>query len=199
MNPIASVQEPSVVSTLPTSFGEFAVHGYAHGGKEHVALVMGDVRGADDVLCRVHSECLTGEVFHSLRCDCREQLERALRAISEEGRGVLVYLRQEGRGIGLVEKLRAYNLQQHEGMDTVDANVHLGHPVDAREYRLAADMLLYLQIRSVRLMTNNPEKTSQLEACGIRISERLALKAQNVTDYNRAYLKTKVVKLGHTL
>ncbi len=198
INATTESHEPSVISVLPTSFGEFTVYGYAHAHKEHVALVMGEVSNADDVLCRVHSECLTGEVFHSLRCDCKEQLERALARIAEAGRGVLVYLRQEGRGIGLIEKLHAYNLQR-KGMDTVDANIHLGHPVDAREYALAASMLMYLQVRSVQLMTNNPDKVAQLEKHGVRVSQHLALKPQNITSHNSKYLKTKAEKLGHTL
>ena len=197
MNCTAS-QNPSVISKLPTSFGEFTTYGYYHKGKEHIALVMGDVHNVEHVLCRVHSECLTGEVLHSLCCDCKEQLELSLAKIADKGQGVLIYLRQEGRGIGLIQKLRAYNLQR-EGVDTVDANVYLGQPIDAREYSLAAHILSYLQVNSVHLLTNNPDKVTQLQKHGVVISQTIALKAQNINHYNSEYLKTKSKKLGHTL
>lgn len=192
------LNKPAVISMLPTSFGVFTVYGYCHGGKEHVALTMGDVCGQSDVLCRVHSECLTGEVFHSLRCDCKEQLERGMECIAKAARGVFIYLRQEGRGIGLIEKLRAYNLQD-EGADTVDANVKLGHPIDARDYKLAADILAQLDVRSVHLLTNNPNKVVQLEKYGVTVAKRIPLVPDKLNEYNKKYLQTKISKLGHSL
>jgi len=183
---------------LPTRHGDFQVFGYRGqvDGVEHVALVKGDVTG-DDVLVRVHSSCATGDIFHSLRCDCGEQLERALELIEREGRGVVVYLAQEGRGIGLVEKLRAYELQQN-GHDTVDANLELGHQADAREFHAAAHILRDLGVTSVRLLTNNPRKVEELELYGVRVGERLRHEVES-TDTSRSYLRTKRDRLGHLL
>jgi 3,4-dihydroxy 2-butanone 4-phosphate synthase/GTP cyclohydrolase II len=183
---------------LPNAFGLWQAFGYRHGidGTEYLALVLGDVAGGTDVLTRLHSECLTGDVFGSLRCDCGAQLEAAMAAISAEGRGVVLYLRgHEGRGIGLLSKLRAYELQD-AGADTVDANTELGLPADAREYSAGAQMLADLAVRSVRLLTNNPAKVSGLTSCGVDITARVPLTAA-VTPYNLRYLATKRDKLGH--
>ena len=189
-----------VVSTkLPTSFGEFAAIGYREliGGKHHVALVKGDVSGAEDVLVRVHSECLTGDVFHSLRCDCGEQLESALAMIEREGRGVLLYLCQEGRGIGLLAKLEAYKLQEG-GLDTVDANLKLGKDADLRDYGIGAQILVDLGLSSIRILTNNPKKIIGLEGYGLSVSEQIPIEhAPN--PHNEAYLRAKREKMGHTL
>jgi 3,4-dihydroxy 2-butanone 4-phosphate synthase / GTP cyclohydrolase II len=184
---------------LPTAHGEFDVYGYRGtvDGLEHMALVKGDVAGADDVLVRVHSSCATGDVFGSLRCDCGEQLRRAMEEIDEAGRGVLVYLAQEGRGIGLVDKLRAYELQQN-GRDTVDANTELGHQADPREFHAAAHVLRDLDVRSVRLMTNNPRKVDELERYGVPVVERVPHEVAP-SDTNRGYLRTKRDRLGHLL
>lgn len=182
---------------LPTEYGTFRVVVYreAQTAFEHLALVRGEVRGADDVLTRVHSECLTGEVLHSLKCDCREQLDLALRRIAGEERGVVLYLRQEGRGIGLGNKIRAY-AKQSQGYDTVDANRVLGFEDDLRTYGVAAYMLADLGVASIALLTNNPAKISALEAEGVRISRRVA----HVTaahGHNRAYLSAKRARMGH--
>ena len=189
-----------VVSTrLPTTFGEFSAVGYRSliDGKHHVALVKGDVEGAKDVLVRVHSECLTGDVFHSLRCDCGEQLESALSMIESEGRGVLLYLSQEGRGIGLLNKLRAYKLQE-EGYDTVEANLQLGLPADLREYGIGAQILVDLGLSSIRLLTNNPKKISGLAGYGLSVTDQIPI--QHVANpHNVAYLRAKREKLGHIL
>ncbi len=189
-----------VVSTkLPTAFGEFAAVGYRSliDNKHHVALVKGEVNGATDVLVRVHSECLTGDVFHSLRCDCGEQLESALAMIENEGCGVLLYLSQEGRGIGLLNKLRAYKLQE-EGLDTVDANLRLGLPADLRDYGIGAQILVDLGLTSIRILTNNPKKISGLSGYGLSVSDQLPIQhAPN--PHNEAYLRAKREKLGHTL
>lgn len=184
---------------LPTLWGEFQLYLYTNNrdSKEHLALVMGDVRGRDGVLTRVHSECFTGEVLGSLRCDCGEQLERALRKIGEAGRGVVVYLRQEGRGIGLLNKLRAYNLQD-DGYDTVDANLMLGHRADERDYTPAGLILRDLGVRSLRLMTNNPAKLEGLDAVGVRVLERVPLQPTVHAD-NQHYLDTKVRRMKHLL
>jgi 3,4-dihydroxy 2-butanone 4-phosphate synthase/GTP cyclohydrolase II len=185
---------------LPTLFGQFDIHGYRSDvdGEEHVALVRGELAGDAAPLVRIHSECLTGEVFGSLRCDCREQLENALRRIAEEGRGVLVYLRgHEGRGIGLVNKLRAYALQDL-GRDTVCANSDLGLPVDARDYGIAVEILRDLGVCRVRLMTNNPDKIHALEAAGVVVAERVPATSTPTPD-NATYLLTKESKLGHLL
>ena len=190
--------ERTATAKLPTRHGDFQVHGYRGSvdGVEHVALVKGDVRGSD-VLVRVHSSCITGDVFHSLRCDCGEQLERALELIEHEGRGVVVYLAQEGRGIGIGEKLRAYELQQ-SGHDTVDANLELGHVADAREFHAAAHILRDLGTTSVRLLTNNPTKVEELERYGVAVSERVRHEVAS-TEGNRGYLRTKRDRLGHLL
>ncbi len=191
--------ERTARAELPTRSGDFEVVGYRHvvDGSEHVALVKGDVHGADDVLVRVHSSCTTGDVFGSLRCDCGEQLERSLAQIEAEGRGVLVYLAQEGRGIGLVDKLRAYELQQ-DGHDTVDANTELGHEADPREFHAAAHVLRDLDVRSVRLLTNNPRKVEELERYGMPVAERMPIEV-NASETNRGYLTTKRDRLGHLL
>lgn len=184
---------------LPTAEGEFALCVYTNNrdAKEHMALVMGNVAGQENVLVRLHSECFTGDVLGSLRCDCGEQLHRALRIIACEGCGVLLYLRQEGRGIGLPDKLRAYNLQD-EGYDTVEANLMLGHQPDERDYTIAALILEELGVRSVRLLTNNPTKIESLENLGVPVMSRVSLQA-NVTDENATYLRTKIEKMNHIL
>ncbi len=189
-----------VVSTkLPTGFGDFEAVGYRElvGGKHHVALVKGEVDGHDDVLVRVHSECLTGDVFHSLRCDCGEQLEAALAMIETEGQGVLLYLSQEGRGIGLLNKLRAYKLQEG-GMDTVEANLQLGLPADLRDYGIGAQILVDLGLSSIRILTNNPKKIRGLEGYGLSVSEQLPIE-HIPNPHNEAYLRAKRERMGHTL
>jgi 3,4-dihydroxy 2-butanone 4-phosphate synthase/GTP cyclohydrolase II len=189
-----------VVSTaLPTAYGEFTVVGYRAlvDDKHHVAMVKGEVSGHADVLVRVHSECLTGDVFHSLRCDCGEQLDSALAMIEHEGRGVLLYLAQEGRGIGLLNKLRAYNLQD-KGLDTVDANLELGLPVDLRDYGIGAQILADLGLTSIRILTNNPKKIRGLEGYGLSVTAQVPIEhAPN--QHNERYLRAKRDKLGHTL
>jgi 3,4-dihydroxy 2-butanone 4-phosphate synthase/GTP cyclohydrolase II len=185
---------------LPTAYGEFTAYGYriTIDDSEHIALVYGDISGDEPVLTRVHSECLTGDVFGSRRCDCGPQLDEALRRVVEEGRGVVVYLRgHEGRGIGLVAKLQAYNLQDN-GRDTVDANLDLGLPADARHYGTATQILRDLGVGSVRLLTNNPAKTKSLEDYGVAVAERVAL-TPHPTDDNLAYLQTKRDRMGHVL
>ncbi len=186
-------------ASMPTSYGDFTVIGYASAidSREHVALVQGDVAGQEDVLVRMHSECLTGDVFGSLRCDCGEQLEAAMRAIHEVGRGAIVYLKQEGRGIGLHNKLRAYALQD-EGQDTVEANESLGFGPDLRDYGIGAQILLDLGLSSIRLLTNNPRKIVGLEGYGLKITGREPL-AVIPGEFNREYLATKRAKLGHLL
>jgi 3,4-dihydroxy 2-butanone 4-phosphate synthase/GTP cyclohydrolase II len=189
-----------VVSTrLPTGFGVFEAVGYRElvGGKHHVALVKGHVEGEEDVLVRVHSECLTGDVFHSLRCDCGEQLESALAVIEGEGRGVLLYLAQEGRGIGLLNKLKAYKLQEG-GMDTVQANLELGLPADLRDYGIGAQILVDLGLTSIRILTNNPKKIRGLEGYGLSVTEQVPI--EHVPNpHNEAYLRAKREQMGHTL
>jgi 3,4-dihydroxy 2-butanone 4-phosphate synthase/GTP cyclohydrolase II len=185
---------------IPNAYGQWQAFGYRHeiDGTEYVALVLGDVTDGADVLTRLHSECLTGDVFGSLRCDCGAQLDSAMAAISAEGRGVVLYLRgHEGRGVGLLSKLQAYELQD-AGADTVDANTELGLPVDAREYSAGAQMLADLGVRSVRLLTNNPAKVSGLTDGGVDITARVPLAAA-VTPYNLRYLVTKRDKLGHQI
>ncbi|MGI8511942.1 MAG: bifunctional 3,4-dihydroxy-2-butanone-4-phosphate synthase/GTP cyclohydrolase II [Solirubrobacteraceae bacterium] len=191
--------ERVVATALPTTFGEFQVVGYRSlvDNKHHVAMVKGEVDGADDVLVRVHSECLTGDVFHSLRCDCGEQLESALATIEREGRGVLLYLSQEGRGIGLLNKLRAYKLQE-DGLDTVDANLKLGLPADLRDYGIGAQILVDLGLTSIRILTNNPKKIIGMEGYGLSVSDQIPI--QSVPNpHNEAYLRAKEERMGHTL
>jgi 3,4-dihydroxy 2-butanone 4-phosphate synthase/GTP cyclohydrolase II len=189
-----------VVSTsLPTAFGDFVAVGYRSlvDNKHHVALIKGDVAGQPDVLVRVHSECLTGDVFHSLRCDCGEQLESALAMIEREGKGVLLYLSQEGRGIGLLNKLRAYKLQE-EGLDTVDANLRLGLPADLRDYGIGAQILVDLGLSSIRILTNNPKKISGMSGYGLSVTDQIPI--QHLPNpHNEAYLRAKSERLGHTL
>lgn len=182
---------------LPTEFGQFRVIGYRNDvdAREHVALVMGDVTEGDDVLVRMHSKCLTGDTFHSLRCDCRWQLHEAMRLIAEAGRGVIVYLDQEGRGIGLLNKLKAYELQD-KGADTVEANERLGFAPDLRNYGIGAQILLDLGLQSIRPITNNPKKLVGLEGYGLRLGDRVPI-VSPTTDENANYLETKVRKLGH--
>jgi 3,4-dihydroxy 2-butanone 4-phosphate synthase/GTP cyclohydrolase II len=184
---------------LPTAYGEFVAVAFREklSGKHHVALVKGDVDGAENVLVRVHSECLTGDVFHSLRCDCGEQLEQALARIESEGRGVLLYLAQEGRGIGLLNKLKAYELQE-DGLDTVEANVELGLPVDAREYGIGNQILADLGLSTIRILTNNPRKVTGIEGFGLRVVDQLPIETEPNHE-NARYLATKREKLGHKL
>ncbi|MBI2434532.1 MAG: bifunctional 3,4-dihydroxy-2-butanone-4-phosphate synthase/GTP cyclohydrolase II [Candidatus Hydrogenedentes bacterium] len=184
-------------TVLPTELGDFTLYAYETeiDGATHLALVKGDVAGKDNVLVRIHSECLTGDVFHSMRCDCGVQLHRALKMIAEEGCGVLVYMRQEGRGIGLLNKIRAYGLQD-EGMDTVEANVHLGFAPDPREYGIGAQILTDLGVRKMRLLTNNPVKRAGIEGYGLTVTGRVPLQVP-MNDINRRYLETKKTKLGH--
>ena len=188
-----------VTSRIPTGHGDFQLCLYTdrEDEKEHLALIMGNVRGKSNILVRVQSECFTGEVLGSSRCDCREQLNLAMQNIAEEGCGVLIYLRQEGRGIGLRDKLRAYNLQD-QGYDTVDANLLLGHQADERDYTLAARILADLQVRSVRLLTNNPRKVACLRELGVSVKQRLPLHP-TVNESNFSYLLTKAVRMNHSL
>lgn len=183
---------------LPTDAGVFRLHLYVDdAGKEHLALVMGDVSGGEGLLIRVHSECMTGDLFGSLRCDCQSQLRQAIEMIAEEGLGVLIYLRQEGRGIGLLSKLHSYNLQD-EGLDTVDANTFLGYQPDGRDYEAAALILKDLGVRSIRLMSNNPDKTNAFEKNGIGITAMIPAPPR-VTEENRRYLETKAVRFHHLI
>jgi 3,4-dihydroxy 2-butanone 4-phosphate synthase / GTP cyclohydrolase II len=184
---------------MPTDYGKFRIIAYNNviDGKEHVALVCGDIDSAEPTLVRVHSECLTGDVFGSQRCDCGDQLHRAMYVIAKEGKGVILYMRQEGRGIGLINKLRAYELQE-QGMDTVEANVHLGFKPDAREYGIGAQILVDLGVRKMRLLTNNPTKRVGLESFGLEIVERVPLEIEANT-HNQHYMQTKKDKMGHLL
>ena len=191
--------ERVVATKLPTAFGEFTAVGYRSllDEKHHVAMVKGNVSGEEDVLVRVHSECLTGDVFHSLRCDCGEQLEAAMAMIEKEGAGVLLYLSQEGRGIGLLNKLRAYKLQE-EGLDTVDANLKLGLPADLRDYGIGAQILVDLGLSSIRILTNNPKKIHGLEGYGLSVAEQVPIESVP-NPHNAEYLRAKRDKMGHVL
>jgi GTP cyclohydrolase II len=184
---------------LPTPWAQFTLHAFVEHatGKEHLAMVLGDISNGEPVLARVHSECLTGDVLFSQRCDCGAQLEGALTKIAAEGRGILLYLRQEGRGIGLVNKIRAYRLQE-AGADTVEANLQLGFHADARNYELCQPMLAQFGVRDVRLMTNNPRKIEALTRLGINVTERVPLLV-NRNTFNNSYLNTKEAKLGHMM
>jgi GTP cyclohydrolase II len=188
-----------VAARIPTHYGTFQLILYHNNRdrKEHLALVMGDVRGGENVLVRVHSECFTSDVLGSLRCDCGEQLDRSLQAIGRMGRGALLYLRQEGRGIGLLDKLRAYNLQD-EGLDTVEANLRLGHNADERDYTVAALMIRDMGIRSIDLITNNPSKISELGRLGIVVGHRTAIEIPARPE-NAGYLRTKLTRMDHIL
>ena len=189
----------AAVTKMPTRYGEFTAYGYVNrlNGEHHVALVKGEIGGGEDVLCRIHSECLTGDTFGSLRCDCGQQLASAMRQIQQEGRGILLYMRQEGRGIGLMNKLRAYELQE-QGMDTLEANLALGFAGDEREYYIGAQILRDLGVRSMRLLTNNPDKIYQLSGFGMEITQRLPIEMR-ATEHDRFYLKTKQRRMGHLL
>ncbi|RJG27229.1 GTP cyclohydrolase II [Massilia cavernae] len=184
---------------LPTPWAQFTLHAFVEHstGKEHLAMTLGDIHDGEPVLARVHSECLTGDVLFSQRCDCGAQLEGALKKIADEGRGILLYLRQEGRGIGLVNKIRAYRLQE-AGADTVEANLQLGFHADARNYELCKPMLAQFGIKALKLMTNNPRKIDAMEKLGVTVSERVPLLV-NRNAFNNGYLNTKEKKLGHMM
>jgi len=184
---------------LPTKFGEFKIRVFheVKTGLDHVALILGDMEGPDPVLVRVHSECLTGDSFSSLRCDCGPQLDAAMKTIQEFGWGVIVYLRQEGRGIGLKAKIQAYNLQD-QGVDTMDANILLGHPADARDYRIVVDILKKIGVSRINLMTNNPDKVEQISKHGIIVEDRKSI-IVGIGDENREYLLTKADKMRHEI
>ncbi len=191
--------EDKVQTRIPTNHGEFILHYYTNtlDEKEHVAFVKGDVAGKDNVPVRIHSECFTGDVLGSRRCDCGEQLDKALGILDQAGCGVLIYLRQEGRGIGLLKKLQAYNLQD-QGLDTVDANIKLGHLADERQYDIAALILSSLEVNSIKLITNNPLKIDELTKLGVHVNDRIAIETR-IHDDNVDYLKTKVERMRHML
>lgn len=196
---IENLVEKIAETKLPTNFGEFRLVAFEnkYDRKEHIALIKGDINSEEPILTRVHSECLTGDVFHSLRCDCGEQLEGALKLIQNEGKGVLLYMRQEGRGIGLINKIKAYELQE-KGLDTVEANLHLGFDPDPRDYGIGAQILRTLGVKKMRLITNNPQKRVGLESYGLEVVELVPIEVQP-NEINKNYLKTKKNKMGHIL
>jgi|TARA_B100000959_G_C14951915_1_gene612226 GTP cyclohydrolase II len=201
---VCSVNEVKLLSikfvaaaVLPTRWGQFTIHGFedSETGKEHVALIFGELDQPDPLLCRIHSECLTGDSLFSLRCDCGPQLQCAMESVAEAGRGLILYLRQEGRGIGLLNKIKAYALQD-SGADTVEANVQLGFEPDSREYQICKPMLDYFDVRQVKLMTNNPRKVEALKSMGIDVAEIVPIHTGS-NPHNESYLSVKVNKLGH--
>ena len=194
-----SIVEKGEEVNLPSAYGHFRLIPFRQkdNGLEHIALIKGDISGPDPVLVRVHSSCATGDIFGSMRCECGEQLHKAMETIDKEGRGVIVYLNQEGRGIGLMDKIRAYKLQEN-GMDTVDANIHLGHKADERDYGVGANILHALGVNKMRLMTNNPMKRIGLEGYGLEVTENVPIEIEP-NDYNRFYMHTKKSRMGHTL